>query len=125
MRPIDGDALKHNLENAKENAERAGKQIYSEIFNTFIDWVERMPTLTQPNGWISVNEKLPEEGYEHKCLLYTPRDGVMCVGYYDGKDNWNNRDRWMIVTAMRSTKTLTKKVTHWMPLPAPPKEGQS
>lgn len=120
MRPIDGDELTSRIRHMPRTVNPDLVQ-YS-----LVKWIiTGMPTLTQPNGWISVNEKLPEEGYEHKCLLYTPRDGVMCVGYYDGKDNWNNRDRWMIVTAMRSTKTLTKKVTHWMPLPAPPKEGQS
>ena len=50
MRAIDADELKRNLENAKQNAERAGKQIYSEVLSTFIGWVEQMPTITQPNS---------------------------------------------------------------------------
>lgn len=37
-----------------------------------------------------------------------------------GNDIWEKRDKWAIITAMRSTKILTKKVTHWMPLPEPP-----
>ena len=68
--------------------------------------------------WISVEERLPEEG--KRCLLYTPCDGILCVGYYAGKDEWQHRHKWRLVTAMRSTQTLTKKVTYWMPLPAPP-----
>lgn len=32
---------------------------------------------------------------------------------------------WNIITAMRSTRKMTKKVTHWMPLPEPPKENMS
>lgn len=68
--------------------------------------------------WISVEDKLPEK--MKKCLLYTPCDDYICVGFYDGNDNWQKRDKWKIVTAMRSTKTLTKKVSHWMPLPETP-----
>ena len=72
------------------------------------------------NGWISVKDRLPD--IRKKCLLYTPCDGFMCVGFYGGKDEWQNRDKWKIITAMRSVQTLTKKVTHWRPLPEPPME---
>lgn len=74
----------------------------------------------QQMRWIPVEERLPEEG--KRCLLYTPCDGVLCVGYYAGKDEWQHRHKWRLVTAMRSTQTLTKKVTHWTPLPEAPKE---
>lgn len=70
--------------------------------------------------WIPVEDRLPEEG--KRCLLYTPCDGIICVGFYGGNDNWEHRHKWKLVTAMRSTQTLTKKVTHWMPLPKLPKE---
>ena len=78
------------------------------------------PEEVQAMQWIPVEERLPEEG--KRCLLYTPCDGVLCVGYYAGKDNWQHRHKWRLVTAMRSTQTLTKKVTHWRPLPEAPKE---
>lgn len=79
------------------------------------------PAEVQQMRWIPVEERLPEEG--KRCLLYTPCDGIICVGFYNGNDNWEHRHKWKLVTAMRSTQTLTKKVTHWMPLPQPPKEG--
>ena len=88
-RAIDGDALKHNLENAKENAERAGKQIYSEIFNTFIDWVERMPTLTQPNEpltWEELKEMAGEPVY-----IVEPKKAIsswMLIDVVDEKSMW-------------------------------------
>ena len=78
------------------------------------------PAEVQQMRWIPVEERLPEEG--KRCLLYTPCDGILCVGYYAGKDNWQHRHKWRLVTAMRSTQTLTKKVTHWRPLPKAPKE---
>lgn len=78
------------------------------------------PEEVQQMRWIPVEERLPEEG--KRCLLYTPCDRILCVGYYAGKDEWQHRHKWRLVTAMRSTQTLTKKVTHWMPLPKAPKE---
>lgn len=65
-----------------------------------------------PDAWISVKDRLPEsrapslvmeEGYE------TP-----CVAYYD--KSW---DSWFEMVVGLSLK---KPVTHWMPLPEPPKE---
>ena len=68
--------------------------------------------------WISVDERLPEN--DVMVIGYTPCDGFMFVGYCheEKKYDWKV---WRIITAMRSTKVITKKVTHWMPLPQPPK----
>ena len=68
--------------------------------------------------WISVDERLPEN--DVMVIGYTPCDGFMFVGFYheEKKYDWKV---WRIITAMRSTKVMTKKVTHWMPLPRPPK----
>ena len=68
--------------------------------------------------WISVDERLPEN--DVIVIGYTPCDGFMFVGYYheEKKYDWKV---WHIITAMRSTKVITKKVTHWMPLPESPK----
>ena len=68
--------------------------------------------------WISVDERLPEN--DVMVIGYTPCDGFMFVGYYheEPKYDWK---QWRIVTAMRSTKAMKKKVTHWQPLPQPPK----
>lgn len=79
---------------------------------------ENVDSITPPNEWVSVEERLPEEG--EKCLLYTPRDGFIYMGFYDGNDTRNHRHKWRLFTAMRATQTLIKKVTHWMFLPEPP-----
>lgn len=69
-------------------------------------------------GWISADERLPEN--DVMVIGYTPCDGFMFVGYYheEKEYDWNV---WRIITAMRSTKVMKKKVTHWLPLPQPPK----
>ena len=76
---------------------------------------------TNVGKWISVDDRMPEN--ELMVIGYTPVDGYMFIGfhrthvstYYEWSD-------WYIITSMRSTKKITKKVTHWMPLPEPPKE---
>lgn len=70
--------------------------------------------------WISVGERMPNN--EQMVIGYTPCDGYMFVGFYrECKVGNYNFSHWYIITSMRSTKKITKKVTHWMPLPQPPK----
>ena len=69
-------------------------------------------TLTQPNEWVSVEERLPEVGQE--VLVYWRNTSQKAEHFeltrYDG-DHWfllDNTERpWIVVVA-------------WMPLPAPP-----
>ena len=84
---------------------------------------DAIPTLTPPNEWVSVEERLPEDDVsEHKVqiavLVLTDRETVkiknrtyhpekFCYGkFYPERWDWGtfNDDR----------------ITHWMPLPAPP-----
>jgi hypothetical protein len=58
------------------------------------------PTLTPPNGWVSVEERLPEPTY---CVL------VYTTDYSIEVDARGSDGEWM-----------SYEVTHWMPLPVPP-----
>ena len=85
--------------------------------------VENAANILIANGvtvqeWISVEDRLPEN--DVMVIGFTPCDGFMFVGYYheEPKYDWKS---WMIITAMRSTKVMKKKVTHWLPLPQLPK----
>lgn len=64
-------------------------------------------TLTPPNEWVSVDEKLPKE--KQRVIVRCERVGTS-VGWI----LWGN---WMADIGPDAGK-----VTHWMPLPAPPKE---
>lgn len=67
--------------------------------------------------WIPVTERLPK-GKENVLLLC--KNGAMFVGY---GQYYNDVFRFHIKTALSSTKLLNKgRVSHWMPLPEPPKE---
>ena len=60
-----------------------------------------------PTKWISVKDRLPEESDEY--LAYCGEYGGICVLYCKVM---KTKIKWL---------TNWKKVTHWMPLPQPPK----
>ena len=77
-----------------------------------IEDIRSMPTLTPPNEWVSVDERLPETAGEY-LVVYHPChwDNVsakICVGI----DSFRGKTAW--------AKKKYQRVTHWMPLPAPP-----
>ena len=55
--------------------------------------------------WISVDDRLPEQGEEAICIN---ADGDMMIGKYT---EWG----WMF-------PCYFEELTHWMPIPQPPKE---
>ena len=69
--------------------------------------------------FIPVTERLP---VDEELVLILCKNGAMFVGYC-GKQYADFERRWRIKTALNSTKLLNLgRVTHWMPLPEPPKE---
>lgn len=71
--------------------------------------------------WIDVNERLPEAnekdktGFFLKAYLVAQRNGfMMCTALWDGK-NW----------ILWGRGARLENVTHWMPLPEPPKESET
>ena len=69
--------------------------------------------------WISVKDRLPEDD---EVVLIACKIGKMFVGYH--KHLFPGCEVWRILTARDSTKKITYTVTHWMPLPEPPKEDR-
>ena len=60
--------------------------------------------------WIPVTERLPES---EKCVLVYSKDGGVAEGKYNARFNEWVQFRWNV--------TKLRNVTHWMPLPEPPK----
>lgn len=79
------------------------------------------------NQWISVKERLPEtpeEGlgvrYSDCCLVCDSHDWCGMAYYLtDGQKSW-----WEFADAQNKNKIDWTEVTHWMPLPKPPKDGE-
>jgi hypothetical protein len=66
------------------------------------------------NKWISVNDRLPEEGVQ--VLTYTEGEIIEgCVGQYGWSYTWLN------CHGCGCCGENDDKTTHWMPLPDPPK----
>lgn len=111
MRPIDADELIELYANTPEcNIDNCHVCI-PVIRQNILD----MPTVN-PYEWISVDDMLPED---FKTVLALCKDGGMFVGR---RTSWR---RWEIWTAMKSTRIVSRTVTHWMPLPSPPTEKES
>ena len=106
-RAIDADYLMERLN--KKIAGPANKR-YTEGFTDGLmrvrSMVHSMPTLTPPNEWVSVEERLPAPT-ENPVLVYD------CTGvnmaWYSYAMGWTHR-----------TGLPGVEITHWMPLPAPP-----
>ena len=86
---------------------------------------EYNPTLTPPNEWVSVKERLPDKHGEYivcACDEGEPIDEriwgdtvVICADYYDGTFTWYEGN---------TEYDISDIVTHWMPMPAPPDNEQ-
>ena len=70
-----------------------------------------IPTITPPNEWVSVEERLPEN--HAQVLMWSAKWNIAEAGsYYNG--------RFWVYSEI-GDGYIADNITHWMPLPAPPK----
>lgn len=129
------DTMHDVLREAKEAAEDAmtGEVLshfecdlsdFREYMHDKIKW-EQKQWAAMPK-WIPVTERFPEpvcvqtRRKTKPVLLYSPKGGFY-VGWYFGKD-YQGHHLFTNRTSKDSLQYITTKVTHWMPLPEPPKE---
>ena len=99
MRAIDADRLLQVLE--INFGHTGGADVMRQL-------IEAQPTLTPPNEWVSVEERLPEH---MKDVIVLYGGGGIDIDWVDSLGDFR-------------FDNLFGRVTHWMPLPAPPaKEG--
>lgn len=67
----------------------------------------------RPNNWIPVSEKMPRA--YHAVLVYCPE-------YMNAYCASLNADGQWLYFAQDVSRIVSERVTHWMPLPEPPKE---
>ena len=90
------------VEIIKELGYPTNQDIYAQAIEEAIQLLER-------TRWIPVSERLPVNS--NLIMFYTKYDG-MRMGRFNG-DDWNT---------VCNVKFSKMAVTHWMPLPEPPKE---
>ena len=104
VRPIDGNELVRSLKNRRLHILMENENDGAAVFDDIVDWIKYTPTLTPPNEWVSVEERLPDE--LTMVLIYSGgiHDVAGWIEDEDGKICW----------------THNVKPQFWMPLPAPP-----
>lgn len=127
VRPIDGNDFVRRLTLDTSKGHYGEFMDGSEVAFTSREiaaFVEQMPTLTPPNEWVSVEERLPENdgwylvyapGYWGNSTIY----GLDGLAYSNFKHNY--KVHWGIERG--TGRGWPGIVTHWMLLPAPPAKG--
>ena len=81
------------------------------FFDTAEEAFQAIPTLTPPNEWVSVKERLPRVGGDFICAVQDKNGGIWII-----PAEWNLEMK----TWFGAFGEIKNKVTHWMPLPTPP-----
>lgn len=150
VRPIDANIAMKKIREYMEDFPNASTRLATcrSIISMLGD-ENQIPTLTPQNEWVSVEERLPKaekevrlfcitsNGYKYQCQgFYVPPgmhrddsdyswnwecceqydedsgDYFVNPGWYESVHNWDEY----------SAFGIADKVTHWMPLPAPPEK---
>ena len=129
IRPIDGNELL-GIERLLDTDVVRQSKTASWLLDQVLHDIQAMPTLTPPNEWVSVEERLPkynirEDGelISSKILCYCETDKtvhlVVSQKFYTGRKGeivhpvFRYYDEW---------GDEIENVSHWMPLPERPKE---
>lgn len=85
----------------------------------FVETILEQPTFLAAPRWVRCEDELPKN-VANRVLAYC-QNGVMYAAHYEGGET----DKWYMHMGTwweEGTGNLT--VTHWMPLPEPPREGE-
>lgn len=104
IRPIDANALKASFE---EDGHLSG---YIE------EYIDSAPTIDLAPKWISVKDRLPPDQGK-KVLVVNGHEYISVLALW--KKEYGNKWTWI---DERGHFKHTNDITHWMPLPEPPKE---
>ena len=112
MKLIDLDQLlKYPLrrESALCDEEHADPHFLNGV-ESVLEWAQTLPTLTPPNEWVSVEDRLPE-GHA-QVLMWSAKWNIAEAGSYYNKHFW--------VYSEIGDGYIADNITHWMYLPKPP-----
>lgn len=107
----------------KYNCIRCGIEIWEKYPKESSNNEQNNEQAEKDDGWISVKDRLPETnaiGIAH-ILAYDKREGTVKADFFDASANYVNGSN---IFEISNTSTQLYKVTHWRPLPKPPKGEQ-
>lgn len=108
-RPIDANQL-YRIEKLLDTDIVKKDKVASELLEQVLYDIQHMPTLTPPNEWVSVEDRLPAFGQN---VIATNGSDVGEAWYASLSRSWYryNGLEW---------NRICREVTHWIPLPEPP-----
>ena len=115
VRPIDANIAMKKIREYMEDFPNASTRLATcrSILSMLGD-ENQIPTLTPPNEWVSVDERLPEPGER---VLATDCGFV-------GEFYINKRGKWQRYNVNCSELLMALDILYWMPLPKSPKEDE-
>ena len=113
VRPIDGNELL-DIERLLDTDVVRQSKTASWLIDQVLHDIQVMPTLTPPNEWVSVYDRLPEPGER---VLATDCGFV-------GEFYINKRGKWQRYNVNCSELLMALDILYWMPLPKSPKEDE-
>ena len=121
VRPIDANVAMKKIREYMEDFPNAHTRLTAcRAILSMLGDENQMPTLTPPNEWVSVDERLPEES--DGMVLFT--NGKAVTSGYRNHMFRMSGEEGIYAPAIRKGGGYMR-VTHWMPLPEPPtKEDQ-
>ena len=116
-RLIDIDAFRadHRMNGHCENCERDPRKCQYEYSYSLMDFCDMLVNATIVNEWISVKDRLPEKSGQYLCWFGANKVAI-------GPAIETYVDEWKAFGRLESLEKYPN-ITHWMPLPEPPKEG--
>lgn len=116
MRCIDADALMESIRKAL-GIKSMTKSLLLPAERTIIDQIDSAPTV---DNWTGVKDRPPDRKWTDYLVatrLYDGTKGVNIAWLESDDGEWASNDEWI--------REGREVITHWMPLPEPPKEGDS
>ena len=110
VRPIDAEKYMELLKEQYLHHKSFGNSQAEKAWQGAMQLLYDMPTLTPPNEWVSVYDRLPEPGER---VLATDCGFV-------GEFYINKRGKWQRYNVNCSELLMALDILYWMPLPAPP-----